>query len=471
MECRLLRAMSCLLRFLFALWLGATLAGAAKVNEIYTEYCVGCHGADLRGGNAQSMVDGVWTGDGSDEFIAAAIRDGQKELGMPAYGESLSEEQIRALVIFIREKEKQALAAPPPEPERVTGVFDVAGEQYRLEEVAEGFEIPWAVDFLPDGRFLVTERPGGLRVVEADGTVHPRVDGAPEVLAKGQGGMLDVALHPDYEKTGWIYLAFSDPAKNNPNESMTKIVRGRLDGNRWVDEQTIFEAPQEFYSGAGVHFGCRIVFDQDGYLYFCIGDRGRQNQAQDTTRPNGKVHRIHIDGSIPEDNPFVDDGFPTIWSIGNRNAQGLAVHPETGELWETEHGPRGGDELNVIEGGKNYGWPVITHGMNYNGTPITGKTAAPGMEQPQLHWTPSIAVCGLDFYRGDAFPSWKNQLLVGSLRAQEVHLVTLDGREVVSDEIILDGKGRVRDVASGPDGAIYVVLNGPDKLVRLVPPK
>ncbi|MGE9296204.1 MAG: PQQ-dependent sugar dehydrogenase [Puniceicoccales bacterium] len=443
-------------------------AQAAKVDEIYRQYCASCHGEDLRGGQGKSLVDGLWRGDGSSDNIAEIIRDGQLELGMPPFGAVLSEDDIRALVIYIREKEKAALAAPKPEPDAVTGAFDVAGERFRIEEVAEGFEIPWSVDFLPEGRYLVTERPGGLRVVEADGTVHPRVKGTPEVLAKGQGGMLDVALHPDYANTGWIYLSYSEPAQTDSDIGLTKIVRGRLEGNRWVDEETIFEAPQEFYSGAGVHFGTRIVFDSDGHLFFAIGDRGRQEQAQDTTRPNGKVHRINLDGSIPTDNPFAKDGFPTIWSYGNRNPQGLAIHPETGALWETEHGPRGGDEVNVIEGGKNYGWPVITYGMNYNGTPITGKTHAPGMEQPKHYWTPSIAVCGLDFYRGDKFPTWKNRLLVGSLRAQELHLLTLDGDEVVADEVILDDHGRVRDVASGPDGAIYVLLNGPDKLVRLV---
>jgi len=442
---------------------------AATVDELYQQHCAVCHGEALGGGLGKSLIDGEWRGDGSSESIASIIRGGQLDLGMPAYDGVLSDDEIRALVIFIREKEKQALAAPPPKPEPTTGIFTVAGERFRLEDVAEGFSIPWAVAFLPDGRYLVTERPGPLRVVEANGTVHPPVEGVPAVLAKGQGGMMEVALHPDFENTGWIYLAFSDPGKRDDQHSMTKIVRGRLDGTRWVDEDTIFEAPQEFYSRSGFHFGVRMVFDDAGHLFFSIGDRGQQNQAQDIKQPNGKIHRVNLDGSIPEDNPFVENGFPTIWSYGSRNAQGLAFHPETGELWETEHGPRGGDELNVIERGNNYGWPVITYGMNYNGTPITGKTEAPGMEQPLLYWTPSIAVCGLDFYRGEAFPSWKNQLLVGSLRQEELHLVRLDGRTVVSDEIILEDYGRIRDVASGPDGAIYVVLNSPDKLVRLVP--
>jgi aldose sugar dehydrogenase len=251
---------------------------------------------------------------------------------------------------------------------------------------------------------------------------------------------------------------------------MTKVVRGRLDGNQWMGEEVIFEVPESFHTSRGVHFGTRFVF-QDGYLFFSIGDRGAQDQAQVLSRPNGKIHRIHDDGRIPADNPFVDTpgAFKSIWTYGNRNPQGLDAHPVTGAIYSTEHGPRGGDETNLIEKGLNYGWPVITHGMNYSGTPITEKTEAPGMEQPLLHWTPSIAVCGIDFYEGDVFPDWKHDLFVGGLASQELHRLQIDGDAVTAHEIILHGEGRVRDVASGPDGYLYLVLNSPDKVVRLVP--
>ncbi|WP_309399741.1 PQQ-dependent sugar dehydrogenase [Cerasicoccus maritimus] len=439
---------------------------AAKVEELYAQHCKICHGEKLEGGLGKPLVDGVWRGDGSPESIGEIIRNGQLELGMPAFSDVLSKEEIRALVIFIKGKEKYALENPPkPEP-GTTNVYKVAGERFKLETVASGLKTPWSVAFLPEGRFLVTEKPGRLRIIEADGKLGAPIQGIPEVRDSGQGGLLEVALHPDYANNGWVYLSFADP---KGDEQMTKLVRGKIKNGKWVDQETIFEAPADTYSGRGHHFGNRIVFDQDNYLFFSIGDRGRQNQAQDTKLPNGKIHRVHDDGSIPEDNPFVKGGFPTLWSYGNRNPQGLAFHPETGALWESEHGPRGGDEINVIKKGVNYGWPVITYGMNYNGTPITSETSAPGMAQPIHYWTPSIAVCGIAFYEGDAFPSWKNKLLVTSLRQQELHLITLDGETMVRDEIILEDRGRLRDVGSGPDGAVYLVFNGPDVLARLVP--
>ncbi|WP_309383593.1 PQQ-dependent sugar dehydrogenase [Cerasicoccus frondis] len=441
---------------------------AAKVDELYAQHCQICHGEKLEGGLGKSLVDGVWRGDGSPESISDIITNGQPELGMPPFKSLLSKEEIRALVIYVKEREKYALENPPkPEP-GTTDVYNVAGERFRLEKVADGLKTPWSLAFLPGGRFLVTEKPGGLRIIEADGTVGPSIKGIPEVSDKGQGGMLEVALHPHYTDNGWVYLAFSD---SQGNGALTKVVRGKIDNGKWVEQQTIFQANEEYYTGKGQHFGSRMAFDKNGYLFFSIGDRGQQDQAQDTTRPNGKIHRVFDDGSIPQDNPFVDDGYPTLWSYGNRNPQGLDFHPVTGQLWETEHGPRGGDELNVIKKGVNYGWPVITYGMNYNGTPITSETSAPGMAQPVHYWTPSIAVCGMDFYEGKAFPNWENKLLVTSLRQEELHLITLDGEKLVSDEVILEDRGRIRDVGSGPDGAIYLLFNSPDELARMVPAK
>jgi aldose sugar dehydrogenase len=340
---------------------------------------------------------------------------------------------------------------------------------FKLETVVEGLETPWSVAFLPDGRMLVTEKPGRLRVVEK-GRLQPRpIQGTPEVWARGQGGLLDVAVHPDYARNGWIYLSYSDPGENG--SAMTAIVRGRLREGRFVEQQTIFRAPAGLYRTGGVHFGCRLVFDGKGYLFFSIGERGHKEDAQDLSRPNGKVHRLHDDGRVPEDNPFVgrEGALPGIWSYGNRNPQGLARHPETGALWESEHGPRGGDELNLLQPGRNYGWPLITHGMNYDGTPMTDRTAQEGLEQPVLHWTPSIAVSAIDFYTGNRFPQWKNHLFVGALAWQELRRLVIEDGRVVHQEVLFKDVGRVRDVVSGPDGSLYVVFNGPDRVARLVP--
>jgi glucose/arabinose dehydrogenase len=277
-----------------------------------------------------------------------------------------------------------------------------------------------------------------------------------------------VAVHPEYENNGWVYLSYSDPGEDDT--AMTAVVRGRIRDGQWVDEETLFRAPAELYLKGRVHFGSRFVFDEKGYLFFSIGERGHQDHAQDVARPNGKVHRIHDDGRVPEDNPFVDrDGaIPSIWSYGHRNPQGLAQDPLTGALYDAEHGPRGGDELNLVQRGRNYGWPVITYGMNYDGTPITDLTAKEGMEQPVTHWTPSLAVCAIDFYVGDPFPGWRHDLFLSSLAAEELVRLELEDGQVVHQEVLFKGIGRVRDVVTGPDGYVYVSLE-PGRIARLVP--
>lgn len=449
---------------------GAFAQEAPDGQMLYQQFCGQCHGAKLQGGNAQSLVDGVWQfGDGRN-YRMRNIKHGITHLGMPAYEKALSDPQIRAILDYLEASEKAAGAVKPPPP-----TF-LQTHDYDMDVVvwADGLEIPWSIDFLDGNRALITERPGRLRLV-VDGTLQPDpVTGTPEVLARGQGGLLDVAVDPAYAENGWIYLAYSHELKGGEGRrtpAMTRIVRGRLKGQAWVDEQVVYEAPHDTYRTTRHHYGCRIVFDPEGYLYFSIGDRGAGKQAQDLSRPNGKIHRIHPDGRIPKDNPFVDHpgALKTIFSYGHRNTQGMAVHPVTGRVWTTEHGPMGGDELNLLHRGLNYGWPEISYGRNYNGTILTEFVRKPDMEQPNLYWKPSIAVCGLDFYRGALFPKWRNKLMVGALKYEEVQLLTLEKDRVMHQETILKNAGRVRDVACGPDGAIYVVLNRPGMVLRLTP--
>jgi len=346
-------------------------------------------------------------------------------------------------------------------------IFETELADFTLVPVAEGLERPWSMLELPDGQFLIAERPGRLRLVDAEGRLQEKpIEGLPEVYPRGQGGLLDVVLHPDYKENGWIYLSYSAPGGDG---GLTQIMRAKLEGNALVDQEVIFEADASQYTNKPFHFGCRLEFDDENYLFFCIGDRGVMENSQDLSNVKGKIHRIHDDGSVPEDNPFVKDpeAEPTIWAFGSRNAQGLAIDPKTGALWETEHGPKGGDELNLIEKGANYGWPVITYGINYNGDLITEKREAEGMEQPVLQWTPSIAVCGIEFYEGDVYPEWDGDLLVTSLAHQKLIRLGLKNNQVWVEEILLKNKGRIRDVFVSDAGEIYLVFDQPGQVMRL----
>ncbi len=437
---------------------------------IYTQLCASCHGTNLEGGAGSSLIDDVWTHGADDQSLSRSIRAGRLDNGMPAFGDVLDNAQTRALIVYIREIGTRAAEKLTPfaKPD-LDAVVTSEVHSYRMEPVAEGLGVPWSIAFLPDQRILVTERAGTLRVIE-NGRLNPKpIEGTPKVWASGQGGLLSVAPHPDFATNGWIYLSYSDPGEGGT--ALTAVVRGRIRDGRWVDEQQIFKAPAALYKRGGVHFGSRFVFDGNGYLFFTIGERGAPADAQDLTRPNGKVHRVHDDGRIPADNPFlnVPGAIPSIWSYGHRNPQGLVRSPIDGTLWETEHGPRGGDELNIVEPGRNYGWPRITYGMNYNGTPITDHTAEEGLEQPVVHWTPSIAVSAITYYNGDRFPRWKNNLFVSSLAQQQLRRLVIDQDRVVSQEVLFKGIGRIRDVAVSPDGFLYVVLEDPGRIYRLVP--
>jgi len=445
--------------------------GRGPVLDLYHQHCAVCHGKDFKNGLGGTLL-GDWDHVNEQQTIETITRNGLLDLGMQAFGEVLSEEEIRALAILIEEKRLQARNAELKLPNEAEP-FRSRHHSFTLEQVVPSENgIFWGMDFLPDGSMLITGFEGELRHWK-DGILLPPVAGTPEVWRKGQGGLLDVGVHPKYSENGWVYLSFSEELGDGVG--FTKVVRGRITNNTWTDEEIIFSVDPKFANGAGVHFGSRFVF-QNGYVYFGVGDRGRQHDAQDLSRPNGKLFRFHDDGRLPEDNPFADkDGaYPGIYTYGNRNPQGLAIHPQTGDLWESEHGPRGGDEINHVKKGANYGWPIITHGMNYNGTPITGITAKEGMEQPATHFTPSIAICGIDFVHGNQFPKWENDLLVGGLASEEVWRLRTKGDQVVEREMIIKNRGRVRDIACAPDGTVYLILNrnkraGPGGLFQLIP--
>jgi glucose/arabinose dehydrogenase/4-amino-4-deoxy-L-arabinose transferase-like glycosyltransferase len=444
--------------------------GEGAAAKLSADLCAGCHGDHLAGGRASSLLDETWAFGGTDADLAASIRDGRPGTLMPPFKAALDEQQIRSLVVLIRELAVKLRVEGEKTPVAPFGaVRSSERHAFRLETVADGLDTPWGLEFLPDGRILVTERPGRLRILTPGQPPGEPIRGLPRVWVRQDGGLLDVALHPDYARNGWIYLAYSDPG--GPETSMTAIVRGRVRDGRWVDQEFVYRPTPELYGSLNEHYGLRFLFDRAGHLFYSIGDRGRQDDAQSLANPSGKIHRVHDGGSVPKDNPFAgrEDAVATIWSYGNRNPQGLAFHPVTGELWASEHGPRGGDELNRIEPGRNYGWPVITHGINYDGTPISDRTEQAGMEQPVAQWTPSLGVCGIAFYTGERFPGWRNDLFVAALVGQQLRRVVLDGTRAVHQEVLFKGLGRVRDVVNGPDGYLYVALNQPGRIVRLVP--
>ncbi|MEX2155987.1 MAG: PQQ-dependent sugar dehydrogenase [Gemmatimonadales bacterium] len=349
--------------------------------------------------------------------------------------------------------------------------FSSERHRFRLVTVADGLDHPWGLAFLPDGRMLVTERTGTLRIVAQDGRVSAPVSGVPAVHAQGQGGLLDVVLAPDFARSRMIYLSYAEAGANGT--AGTAVARGRLgdDGEGISNVEVVFWQQPKVTGGA--HFGSRLVFARDGSLFITTGDRQQRPYVQDLTRQQGKVIRIRPDGTVPSDNPFVtsDGARSAIWSYGHRNVQGAALHPETGVLWTVEHGARGGDELNAPQKGKNYGWPVITYGRDYSGASIGEGQRKEGMEQPVHYWDPSIAPSGLLFYTGDRFPQWKGSLFVGALSFRLLSRLELDGERVTFEERLLRDYGqRIRDVRQGPDGYIYLVTDeGDGRILRLEP--
>ncbi|MDO9552268.1 PQQ-dependent sugar dehydrogenase [Rhodonellum sp.] len=360
--------------------------------------------------------------------------------------------------------EKEATVEPTP-----MDPFAVKTEKMtvKVDTLFTELENPWAMAWLPDGRMLVAERKGEILIFKDDKFTGEKLTGVPEVHAVNQAGLLDIVLHPDYANNGWIYLAY---AKNLGKGGALAIMRAKLEGNALTNQEELMVNLPEWEGGR--HFGSRIVFDKDNYLYYSNGDKGsRPVNAQELNNAHGKIHRIHDDGRIPEDNPFVNTpgAVKSIWTYGNRNPQGMVYDASNNRLWAVEHGPMGGDELNLIEKGKNYGWPVITYGINYDGKPISDITEKEGMEQPITYWVPSIATGGLELVTSDKYPAWKGNLMVTALAKMHIARIELDGTKYVGEEKLFQDLGRVRQIAESPEGYLYAITDGSGLLVKLIP--
>jgi glucose/arabinose dehydrogenase len=470
----------------------------------FNDDCASCHSEDLRGTSlGPALVGRELTFGDSVEQIAALISVGSLRGGMPAWAETMNESQIWNLALYVAEQrqgttilDKRAdmpLVVP-------TGVLGSELHSFRLETVATGLDpLPFSIAPMPDGRILLAERMRGLRIISADGEKSDYIDGTPAVYddsgiflgqVQGLGWMLDVALHPQYAKNGWIYIHHTDRCsdcndlsrKGNQPVSMNRIVRGRIKEGKWVDQEIIWQAPVETYTNTSdLAAGGRLTFDADGYVYFSIGMKDTLDfmGIQDLDLPYGKIHRVHADGRIPADNPFVDTpgAMPSIWTYGHRSVQGLEFDPLTKDLWSTEMGPRGGDELNRLVRGGNYGWPVFTTGVNYDGRPVNvaeklGLTlTAEGAEFPVVDWTPAIAISSFVFYDRSDFPRWQGDIIAGTLRATDLlRLQVVDG-QVVHTEILIENLARFRDVEFGPDGALYLLLENAagSQIIRMLP--
>ncbi|MFN5422963.1 MAG: PQQ-dependent sugar dehydrogenase [bacterium] len=441
---------------------------AEDPGKIYTQKCASCHGEKV-----EAFVDRQWKHGKKKEDLIKSITKGYTDFGMPAWEEVLPQQDIAAVADLIIEslktveqysfsKEKKKSDGP--------AVFTSAGMTVTLDTIATGFSSPWGFDQLPDGSFLITDRSGVLYKVDRDGK-KSKIAGIPDVVAEGQGGLLDIALHPKYNENGWVYLSYSKlNTEGGKKLTATAVVRGKIKGDQFTESQEIFVALP--YTSTRHHYGSRLVFDKKGDLFISVGDRGQEKIfPQDIATQNGKIHRIHDDGRIPKDNPFVGqaNAASSVFAYGVRNPQGMTMDPSTGLIWETEHGPRGGDELNIIKSGVNFGWPVITYGINYDGKPISPISKKEGMQQPITYWIPSIAPSGLTFVTGDKYPAWKGSILAGSLRFNYVNRCIIKDNKVVDQEKILLNIGRVRNVEMGKDGYLYVSVEGPGAVYRLKP--
>ncbi|HEY2435059.1 MAG TPA: PQQ-dependent sugar dehydrogenase [Vicinamibacterales bacterium] len=493
---------------------GAPGRGGGRGNPMaakFTETCLACHGnSTAKGPVGPSLFDEEWIHGGDDDAIVKSIKEGYPDKGMPSFVGQMTDPEIWQMVAYIRTQAANLKDKPVYVPDPDGQIIKSEKQAFKVEIIARNLETPWALAFLPDGRLLISERPGRIRIVDKDGKMEPEgVKGLPKVWEKQDGGLFDIEVHPDYAKAGngWIYISYSEtlagwtpPPPPDPNAappapapgqggrgrgpsndppSMTVIMRGRLNAsNEFVDQQVLFRAPKELYSQTNAHYGSRFLFDKQNHLFFSLGEKMQMANAQDLSVATGKIHRINDDGTVPKDNPYV--GQPnvvqSIWSYGHRNPQGLAWDPVTGQLWESEHGPTGGDEINIIEPKHNYGWGVATKGVQ----PGITKTSEPGMDDPIRYWTPSVAPSGIVFYTGTKYPGWKNDLFVSCLAGQQLKRLEIKDGKVLHEEQVFNTFGRVHDVIQGPDGLLYVTLQLPGQVLsastpgmvaRLVPVK
>ncbi len=434
-----------------------------SASENYQMHCAGCHGVNLN-----DFVERKWIYGKNPAKIEQIIAEGIAADGMPGYDSVLTKDEIRALGEYILAESKSLDIKNTINKNPKNDIYGT-DLKYKAEVLVSGLEIPWGIEFLPNGDLLIAERKGTLSRLTPDKQLIT-ISGLPEIKVIGQGGLMDLKLHPDYEQNGWLYISFSYADDNNRRASNTEIIRCRLKENRITDIESLYKGKPAVPTN--YHFGSRIAFDNEGYLYFAIGDRGRRDDfPQRLDNSNGKVHRLKDDGTIPNDNPFYTTrgAEKSIFSYGHRNIQGMALHPLTGEMWTHEHGPRGGDEINIVKPGRNYGWPVISFGINYNGTIFTNDTARAGMEQPLSYYVPSIAPCGMAFITGNRYGDWENSLLIGSLRFEYLERCIIEDNKVVGHERLLEGIGRVREVKVSPDGYIHVGVENPGRILKLIP--
>lgn len=470
-----LPAMKILLGFLLnmLLWLMTLPVWAQSGEKLYKTYCAGCHGEQLQGSSAPALIKNSWKHGGDKSSLIKTITQGIPTTEMIKWENTLNAKEIESIADFIVNAQRK-----PKKERQYEESFMLETKLYKLKVerlVTSGLNTPWGIEFVDHNTALISEKSGELTWMKNGKLSDSSVKNTPPTYAQSiLGGYMDIALDRDYAKNGWVYLALSHNSENRLDvkaAGMTKIVRGKIKENQWEEEQTLFQVHDSLQVKGGTRWGSRLALDKKGHLFFTIGDMNRGEDSQILTRPSGKIFRINTDGSIPKDNPLAGNGqfLQAIYSWGNRNAQGITIHPKTNSIYATEHGPKGGDELNIIKNGANYGWPLVTYGVDYSGKIISDKSEKEGIEKPLTQWTPSIAVSAIDFAFSPKFSKWRGNLIVGSLAFQELRRLVIEGDKVLEQEILLKGYGRIRDVKFAPDGALYLLMNAPDQVLKITP--
>jgi glucose/arabinose dehydrogenase len=437
----------------------------ATVEENYKNYCAGCHGVKM-----DMFVDRKWKYGNKPEELYKSIKEGYVDDGMPAFKEAFTDKEIKDLATYMIKGIENVAKYTAEKEKPKSDLFETEKIKIKLEKVFDQVKVPWGIAFISDSQFLVSDRSGELYLVK-DAKNYEKILGLPDVSNAGQGGLMDILLDQDFAKNQSIYLSYSKPHPTDSKLQTTAILKGQLNGNQLINTKDIFVA--EPYSTTRHHYGSRMDFGKDGLLYFSVGERGNEKEnPQSLNNALGKIHRITKDGEIPKDNPFYNqkDAQQSIYSYGHRNPQGLAFNPFTNELWSHEHGPRGGDEINIHKKGANYGWPVVSYGINYNGKIITNLTTKPGIEEPIHYWIPSIAPSGMAFVNSKIYKGWEGDLMVGSLRFQYLNRCEIKDGKVIKEELLFKNIGRVREVRMSPNGYLYIGVEG-QGVYKLVPQK